>query len=383
MVHTNNPLQEKMSLFWLNHFSCREDNIFHQQNLLHTIRTNALGNFKDLLLGVSKSASMLAFLNNQQNKKQHPNENFAREVMELFTLGRGNYAEEDVKEAARAFTGWGFNYKGDFVFRKNQHDEGTKTILGKTGNFEGDEVLNILLEQKQTAVFITQKIYKYFVNDEVDIAKIKSLSTLFYNSNYNITTLLKNIFNSNWFYEEKNIGAKIKSPIELLVGIQKQLPMQIDKPEVLLLLQKALGQVLFYPPNVAGWAGGKNWIDSSSLMLRLQVPRFIKDNDELSISTKPDDDIQMGMKEMNINKIAKEIGGKFRITAQINWDSFIKKLDATKRENLLETLKQTLLQSTATINNHIVENNIDKSSREAYIKTATIALMSSPEYQLC
>ena len=147
MINSEAQLREKMSLFWHGHFACRVVNIYFQQQLLHEIRTNALGDFGSLLRGVSKSPAMLLFLNNQQNKKQHPNENFAREVMELFTMGRGNYTEQDVKEAARAFTGWGTNAKGEFVNRKNAHDTGEKTFLGKTGNFDGDDIINIILKQ--------------------------------------------------------------------------------------------------------------------------------------------------------------------------------------------------------------------------------------------
>ena len=156
MATTDAQLREKMSLFWHGHFACRNLNIFYQQTLLDEIRTNALGNFRDLLKGVSKSAAMLNFLNNQQNKKNHPNENFAREVMELFTMGRGNYTEQDVKEAARAFTGWGSNFNGHFVFRPFVHDDDEKTFLSKTGKFNGDDVLDIILNN-QTAAFITQK----------------------------------------------------------------------------------------------------------------------------------------------------------------------------------------------------------------------------------
>jgi uncharacterized protein (DUF1800 family) len=326
---------------------------------------------------------MLSFLNNQQNRKQHPNENFAREVMELFTLGRGNYTEDDIKEAARAFTGWGYTPIGEFKFKENQHDDGSKTILNKTGNFNGEDVLDILLEQKQTAKYITQKVYKYFVNDDIDSTKIDWLSKRFYSNNYDIAALMKDIFTSTWFYDEKNIGAKIKSPVELLVGIRKQLPIQLDKPEIQIIFQRALGQLLFYPPNVAGWPGGKNWIDSSSLMLRLQIPRLIKDDTEFALNTKTDDDQQMGMKEMFYKKDGKQLGGQFRINAHINWEEYIKKFDEIKRENLLEELKQLTLQSSNNINNLVIENNTDKSSRETFIKSATIALMSTPEYQLC
>lgn len=142
MVRSEAQLREKMSLFWHGHFACRVINIFFQQQLINTIRDNALENFGDLLRGVSKSPGMLSFLNNQQNKKQHPNENFAREVMELFSMGRGNYTEEDIKEGARAFTGWGFNTRGEFLSRAFFHDNGVKKFLGKSGNFDGDREEN-------------------------------------------------------------------------------------------------------------------------------------------------------------------------------------------------------------------------------------------------
>ena len=146
-VNTDAQLREKMAFFWHGHFACRNLNVFFQQGLLDVLRRNALGSFRDMLHEVSKTAAMLNFLNNQQNKKDQPNENFAREVMELFTVGRGNYSEKDIKEAARAFTGWSSGLNGEFIFRRFQHDFGSKTVLGKTGNFDGGDVLDILLEQ--------------------------------------------------------------------------------------------------------------------------------------------------------------------------------------------------------------------------------------------
>ncbi|HET7898193.1 MAG TPA: DUF1800 domain-containing protein, partial [Flavisolibacter sp.] len=238
MVHSNAQLTEKMAFFWHGHFASRNLNVFYQQQMLEVIRQNALGSFRDLLHGVSKSAAMLNFLNAQQNRKDHPNENFAREVMELFTLGRGNYTENDIKEAARAFTGWGANLQGDFVFRKFVHDTGSKSVLGKSGDFVGEDVLDILLEQKQTAKFITQKIYRFFVNDTVDAAKVAWLADRFYKSDYHIGGLMEDIFTADWFYDEKNIGAKIKSPIELIAGIRRMLPMDIENAEAQLLVQR-------------------------------------------------------------------------------------------------------------------------------------------------
>jgi uncharacterized protein (DUF1800 family) len=381
MINSEAQLREKMSLFWHGHFACRVINSYFQQELLQTIRENALGNFKDLLRAVSKSASMLNFLNNQQNRKKKPNENFAREVMELFTMGRGNYTETDVKEAARAFTGWGVNLQGEFEFRKNVHDTDSKTVLGKTGNWDGDDVLDILLEQKQTATFICKKIYKYFVNDKADDAKIDWLSNRFYSNGYDIKKLLEDIFTSDWFYEEKNIGTKIKSPIELLAGIRRLLPMEMQNDQAQLLFQRTLGQILFYPPNVAGWPGGKNWIDSSTLMIRLRIPQILTANEAITIKAKDDDDVMMGQmmeaKAKKMNAIAK--GG----SAEVEWDTVMKVYEKVPREDLLQKITDTILQTKNKINNSVLEKYINAQNRESYIKSATINLMSTPEYQLC
>lgn len=203
MVESNAQLREKMAFFWHGHFATRNINIFYQQQLLHTLRTHALGSFRELLHEVSRSAAMLNFLNAAQNKKGRPNENFAREVMELFTLGRGHYTEHDVRDAARAFTGWSANVKGEFVFRPFQHDSGEKTVLGKKGNFSGEEVLDLLLDQRQTAHFISGKIYRFFVNEKPDAEKIAWLSNRFYGNDYNIAALMEDIFTADWFYDEK------------------------------------------------------------------------------------------------------------------------------------------------------------------------------------
>jgi uncharacterized protein (DUF1800 family) len=387
MVYSEAQLREKMSLFWHGHFASRNLNIFFQQSMLDVIRQDALGSFRDLLHGVSKSAAMLNFLNAQQNRKGHPNENFAREVMELFTLSRGHYSENDVKEAARAFTGWGANIKGDFVFRKFQHDDGSKTVLGKSGNFNGDEVLDILLDQKQTASFITQKIYRYFVNDIVDKQKAEWLSDRFYKNDYNISKLMEDIFTADWFYDEKNIGVRIKSPVELIAGIRRMLPMKLENEEALLLMQRILGQMLFYPPNVAGWPGGKSWIDSSTLMMRMRLPQLITDNDELNVKPKADDDQMMGRTdngEPNVQKgkVAYGKAGK-PIKADIEWNNYVKNFESIPREALLDHLNMTLLQLKPTVSADLIKNNADSASRESFIKTATIQIMSTPEYQMC
>lgn len=367
MVNSKEQMREKMAFFWHGHFATRINNSKFNKQLLNTIRENALGNFKDLLFEVSQSPAMLNFLNNQQNKKGHPNENFAREVMELFTMGRGNYTEKDIREAARAFTGWGYDKEGYFKERKNLHDEGTKTFLGKTGNFTGTDILNIILEQKATAKFITTKIYKFFVNENVDSPIVDQLSTGFYNSGYDIKKLMTEIFSSSWFYAEKNIGNRIKSPIELMAGMMRMLPMNIQSPENLIVYQKLLGQMLLYPPNVAGWPSGRSWIDSSTLMLRLQIPQIWSGLRPLEYSPRQDDDIDMGMKsrETAMNKSFKNPN----IT--IDW-SRLEKVFADKK------CEDYLIQKAKTLDMDSVKNFSDKS-----IKMNIINLMSTPEYQLC
>ena len=206
MSATNAVLREKMTLFWNNHFACRSNNAFFAQQLNNLHRTHALGNFRNMLLEVSRSPAMLQFLNNQQNVKNHPNENFGRELMELFTIGRGNYTEDDVKNAARAFTGWAFDRTGQFIQRPFVHDNDQKTFLGKTGNFNGEDIINALLEKKQTAYFISNKLYKYLVNEVPDTAHVTAMADVFYKSGYEIKPLLEFVFNASWFYDDKNTG---------------------------------------------------------------------------------------------------------------------------------------------------------------------------------
>jgi uncharacterized protein (DUF1800 family) len=388
MVDTGAQLREKLSFFWHGHFACRNLNVFYQQGLLDILRKNALGSFRTMLYEVSKSAAMLNFLNNQQNRKDHPNENFAREVMELFTLGRGNYTEEDIKEAARAFTGWASIPKGEFIFRKGQHDYGTKTVLGKTGNLTGEEVLDILLEQKQTAKHISEKMYKFFVNDTVDEKNVEWLADRFYKSDYDIGKLCEDIFTSDWFYDDKNIGVKIKSPVELLVGMQRMLPMKLQNEEALMLLQRVLGQLLFYPPNVAGWPGGKSWIDSSTLMMRMRIPQMLNDQDELNVKPKDDDDTMMGRKNDNNDepkgKGYKQMNRLNRpILVNIDWSKYVKNYEKVQREKLMDNISRTLLLTKRTVSDDLIKKYSDESSREEFIRSATLQIMSTPEYQLC
>lgn len=388
MIESDHPLREKMALFWHGHFACRTQNVLFNQQLLQVIRQHGLSNFGTLLTEVSKTPAMLGFLNNQQNRKQKPNENFAREVMELFTMGQGSgYTEKDIKEAARAFTGWSYDQVGEFRFRANTHDDGTKTIFGKTGNYNGDDVIKLLLEQKQTAKYISRKIYKYFVNEEeVNEEHAAQLADKFYQSNYDIRALMQEIFLSDWFYDQKNMGSRIKSPMELLVGLRRSIPMQFEQEEAMLVFQRVMGQILFYPPNVAGWPGGRSWIDSSSLMFRMRVPQIILYSQEFNIKPK---EITPEMGEgqnyqmtMQVNEFLKKQYAR-RVNANVNWDPYIQHYKDVKREELADSIAQSLLVKNGKIDKQLLEKYSDSSSRGNYIKTVTIDVMSTPEYQLC
>lgn len=361
-------LREKMTLFWANVFVCRDNEIFSIQKYNNTLRKNALGNFRVFVKEVAKEPSMLKYLNNKQNKKRKPNENFARELMELFTLGVGNYTEQDIKESARAFTGWNFMKNGDFILQKNQHDFEEKTFFGKTGNFDGDDIIDIILEQKQCARFICDKVYRYFINPKVDEKRLEEITNIFY-KDYNISNLMEHIFTSKWFYDDENIGVKIKSPIELLVGIQKVVPVTFDKKQQLNYLQKMMGQTLFYPDNVAGWKGGKSWIDSNTLMFRMKLPSLLLSNAVINLEQKGEfeDSFEKYYKsEKKQNKYLK-------ITK--SWESFDEKNQHLKAKEMIDFLILSKLdKDTATF----LENLEIKSNRNFCIQ-----LMSIPEYQLC
>lgn len=270
MAFGPHPLQEKLTLFWHGHFVTsakdeRSAGLMWRQNEL--LRANAVGNFRDFLREISRDPAMLDYLNNTQNHKAHPNENYARELMELFTLGIGNYTEQDVKEAARAFTGW--THDGDeYVFRRFQHDDGKKTFLGWTGNFNGDDVLQVILAQPVCARFIASKLFRFFAYEEMDSSLTEALASVLREQQYNLRPLIRTILVSRAFYSPQAIGSQIKSPIELVIGAIRQLQLQMPPDQLLHGALAQMGQLPFAPPNVRGWPGGRMWINTSTLFVR-------------------------------------------------------------------------------------------------------------------
>ena len=276
MVTTRSPLTERMTLFWHDHFPSAEEKVHYPQLMFRQnalLRRDALGNFGDLLHAVSKDPAMLQYLDGAGSRKGRPNENFAREVMELFTLGEGHYSQRDVAEASRAYTGWTLDPNTlAYQFNPKIHDDGDKTVLGQMGNFDGDQVLDILLAQPETATFITTELWREFISETPDPAQIAPIAERFRASHYDIKTVLRGLLLSEAFWDERNRGALVKSPAEFVVGAVREFDIgYADQDATPLAAQvRNFGENLFYPPNVKGWPGGENWINSSTLLARKQ-----------------------------------------------------------------------------------------------------------------
>ncbi|PQJ68882.1 DUF1800 domain-containing protein [Polaribacter butkevichii] len=367
----NNPseiLREKMTLFWANHFVCESKNILFVESYNNALRKNALGNFRDFTKIVSKEPAMLAYLNNKQNKKKSPNENFARELMELFTLGQDQYTEQDIKESARSFTGYNHNFRGQFTFKEKQHDNKEKTFFGKSGNFNGDDIIDIILQKEQCARFISEKIYTYFVNENINKKHIDEMVAVFY-KDYNIEKLMRFVLLSKWFYEDENIGTKIKSPIEFLVGINTVVPYKIEKTRQIILVQRLLGQILMSPPNVSGWKTGRNWIDSNTIVTRLRLPSVLLNNAEIAYS-------EIGDEETMITNFKKrKLRRKAFIKVSADWNSFEENY---KNNSNKELVHQIITSKINKGTEEMLERNQQLSKHDFVVQ-----LMSLPEYQLC
>jgi uncharacterized protein (DUF1800 family) len=282
MVNSRRPLQEKLALFWHGHFATASAKVgspelMWAQNEL--FRARGLGTFGELLLAVSRDPAMLIWLDGKDNRKGKPNENYGRELLELFALGIGNYGEDDVWAAARAFTGWSFKVleerpngngkrpaRAEFAFNPNQHDNSVKTFLGQTGNWNGDDIIRLTLAHPACARFIARKLFSFFVWDSPDDATVAPFAAVLAGG-YDIRATLRAIFLSPEFISARARRAKIKSPAELAAGLLRTLGVAMPPKETLVSLRK-MGQELFNPPHVGGWASGLAWINPSSLLER-------------------------------------------------------------------------------------------------------------------
>jgi uncharacterized protein (DUF1800 family) len=275
MIATPSPFTERMALFWHNHFTSslqkvKSPQLMQRQNAL--LRAGALGNLRDLTLAIAQDPAMLIYLDNTSNRKQAPNENFARELLELFTLGEGHYTEEDVKQAARAFTGWHVDRgEGSYQFLPARHDYGVKQFLGRRGDFDGEQIIEILFEQPQTAAYIVEKLWREFISPTPDAREVERLSALFREENYELKPLMRALLLTPALRDPAHRGALVKSPVELTVGTVRTFGLPIADTRQLVRYGRELGQDILDPPNVKGWPGGNAWIDSNTLLARRQM----------------------------------------------------------------------------------------------------------------
>jgi uncharacterized protein (DUF1800 family) len=271
MLYSPHPLQEKLTLFWHNHFATSNAKVNNagfmlgQYELMHR---HALGSFRDLLQEMSRDPAMMVWLDTSQSKKRMPNENYARELMELFSLGIGHYTEKDIREAARAFTGWEIK-GGKGLFNPQQHDDSAKTVLGQTGKWTGADIVRICLEQSSAPSFMVGKLYRFLVSDTVPATPelLEPLTTEFRKSDYSFGALVERVLRSNLFFSPTAYRGRVKAPVDFAVGIVHALEGRIGGSALAQSLEE-LGQNIFYPPSVKGWDGGQTWLNGQTLLTR-------------------------------------------------------------------------------------------------------------------
>jgi len=359
MAETDNPLREKMALFWHHHIPCTYGvaRLFVQaRQLLEIYRKHGLGNLRDLMREAFRAAVLMRFLNISSDKS-NPNENFARELMELFTLGEGNYTLKDVKEVARAFTGRFFdkkNYPYAYSFVPSAHDDGIKTILGKTGRFDGDDVIDILLERPQTAQLIARSVLRFLFCDNPPDEMVRSCGEAYFKSGFEMRVLLESLMTQKAFYDPVFIQSKVKTPVELLVGFQRQTGLRTRGVKTTNSFLRYCGQSLFSPPSVAGWPGGADWLRGERLFHRLFLPGTL-----LEISNRRSARDSVGYKVSS--RIFSASKRKFRYIADAQWDAG-RFYDALKEQDL-----------------HVSEWMLGQKRENEDLEY----LLQAPEYQYC
>lgn len=371
MVTTPRPMEEKLTLMWHGHFASnhrtvRDSYLLYQQNLM--LRKHANGSFSDLALGIIRDPAMIRFLNNDSNRKSHPNENLARELMELFTLGQGAYSENDIKEGARALTGYGVD-DNEFVFRRMVHDQGQKNILGQKGYFDGEDFVKILLARPACAPFVAYKIYRHLVADIDEKmsndtrAIVLALGKLLADSQYELRPVLKTLVKSKHFYSAGVVGNLIKSPAQLLVGTARVLQAPLRDAKVLDEAMSMMGQQFFEPPSVAGWDGGRAWINTSTLFVRQNLATYLITGklpyddqwtrDKIAYDPMP---LLDGLKDRSMTSVVDHL-----LATLLGGD-----VAMSRRQNLLDYVKERKL-----------EVNADT------LIALLLLITAMPEYQLC
>jgi uncharacterized protein (DUF1800 family) len=371
MAYGPHPLQEKLTLFWHGHFttSAKEERAAAPMwNQNETLRRFAAGNFRQFVRAISRDPAMLDYLNNSQNRKASPNENYARELMELFTLGIGNYTEKDIKESARAFTGWAHDGE-DFVFRKFDHDDGPKTFMTRKGNWDGDDVIDIILLQPACAPYIANKLFSFFAYENAEPALIDNLGKVFREAKYELRPVIRTMLTSKAFYSERAIGTQIKSPIQLVCGTVRQLGLKSPEPRFIFGALQQMGQVPLMPPNVKGWPGGRSWINTSTLFVRYNTAVMLAGGGGFIAPTGGRASGAKILKGLKGGGTAGDYDTKPASDAEHTVDEWIARLiqrpiDPEKRQTLLDALG-------------------GKPDNADAVKKMIQLIVSMPEYQLC
>jgi len=381
------PFQEKMVLFWHGHFATSVDKVknpYYMWRQNELFRRLATGNWRQLLLDAGKDPAMLVWLDQAQSRRQHANENFAREVMELFTLGQGNYTEKDVTEAARALTGWSLDPKTEqYIYRPRFHDDTDKTIFGQTGNFDGDDFIGMIMARPQSARFITAKIWNYFAGQMPSEELNTQLAAAFRANGNNFKPFLRVLFRSQEFYGDDIIRNQVKSPVQWLVSSVRMLENQLPPPLVSWGMLRQLGQDLFAPPNVKGWDGGITWISTNTLLTRYNDAQSLVEG-TLPPLTAGDYAKQPGnaggKRQMRAMKALKRVrlGG-------MNVEKVLTPGERDDKGTIVAALEMRLFQTSLNADQEqTLREFLEAKTKltDADIITATRLMMSTPEFQV-
>jgi uncharacterized protein (DUF1800 family) len=291
MLYSPHPLREKLTLFWHNHFAtsnAKVNNAGYMLGQYELMRKYALGNFRPLLQEMSRDPAMMVWLDTNQSKKGMPNENYARELMELFSLGIGHYTETDIREAAKAFTGWEIQ-EGKGVLNARQHDDSAKTVLGKTGKFQGEDIVSICLEQKSAPYFICGKLYRFLISETTPPAQelLDPLAAQFRKSDYDFGALARTVLRSNLFFSTAAYRTRVKAPVDFALGIVRGLEGKTGTTALAATLEE-LGQNVFNPPSVKGWDGGQTWLNGQTLLTRQNLTLALTSTEDARFGRRTD-----------------------------------------------------------------------------------------------
>ncbi len=376
------PLQEKLTLFWHGHFATsvqkvKDAYLMWRQNEL--FRRLAVGNWEQLLVAVGQDPAMLVWLDQAQSRKEHPNENFAREVRELFALGEGHYTEKDVTESARALTGWSYDRLNQrFIERPFWHDRGEKIIFGQRGNFDGEDFLKLIVAQPQAARFITAKLWRFFAGEEPSPELVTALAAVFRNGGRNFKPVLRAMFRSEEFYARSVIRNEVKSPVQWLVGSVRVLERELPPPLVCFGLTRNLGQELFAPPNVKGWDGGLSWITTNTLLARYNEAAVLVEGDPsllagAALANRPTPRRAVDRRMQNARVGGVDVAELFPGDERASKDALVAALEKRLLQSRLKPAQEKALRdyldSEGSLDDQVIRNSVR-------------LVMSTPEYQL-